>query len=77
MKRTMLLGLIVLLLTPGLFSQELTGEDIIQKVNDLFSVDSSYSKTKMTIVTTSGQKRTFISESWSKNKGEKNLVRYL
>jgi len=77
MKKTILLGLNVLLLTTGLFSQELTGEDIIQKVNDLFSVDSSYSKTKMTIVTTSGQKRTFISESWSKNKGEKNLVRYL
>ncbi|TET69572.1 MAG: outer membrane lipoprotein-sorting protein [Candidatus Aminicenantes bacterium] len=31
----------------------------------------------MTIVTSSGSKRTFISESWSKNKGEKNLVRYL
>jgi len=66
-----------LILTPGLFSQELTGEEIIQKVNDLFNFDSSYSKSKMTIVTTSGQKRTFISESWSKNKGEKNLVRYL
>jgi len=77
MKKTMLLGLLVLILTPGLFSQELTGEEIIQKVNDLFNFDSSYSKSKMTIVTTSGQKRTFISESWSKNKGEKNLVRYL
>jgi outer membrane lipoprotein-sorting protein len=31
----------------------------------------------MTIVTSSGNKRTFISESWSKDKGEKNLVRYL
>lgn len=31
----------------------------------------------MTIVTTSGSKRTFLSESWSKDKGEKNLVRYL
>lgn len=26
----------------------------------------------MTIVTTSGQKRTFIQESWSKDRGEKN-----
>jgi outer membrane lipoprotein-sorting protein len=31
----------------------------------------------MTIVTTSGQKRTFLQESWSKDQGEKNLVRYL
>jgi outer membrane lipoprotein-sorting protein len=66
-----------MLMVPGLFGQDLTGEEIIQKVNDLFNVDSSYGKSKMTITTSSGQKRTFISESWSKDKGEKNLVRYL
>ncbi|MCF7740790.1 MAG: outer membrane lipoprotein-sorting protein [Candidatus Marinimicrobia bacterium] len=32
---------------------------------------------QMTIETTSGNKRTFVFESWSKNDGEKNLVRYL
>jgi outer membrane lipoprotein-sorting protein len=69
--------MLVLLLLPALFGQELTGEDIVQKVNDLFNVESSYAKAKMTIVTTSGQKRTFVYDSWSKNKGEKNLVRYL
>ena len=31
----------------------------------------------MTIVTSSGSKRTFVSESWSKDEGEKNLVRYI
>jgi len=77
MKNMLISGLIFLLLTPILYSQELTGEDIIQEVNDLMNVQSSYGKAKMTIVTTSGQKRTFIYESWSKNKGEKNLVRYL
>jgi len=77
MNKIMISGLIVLLLSPGLYLQELTGEDIVQKVNDLFNVESGYAKAKMTIVTTSGQKRTFIYESWSKNKGEKNLVRYL
>jgi outer membrane lipoprotein-sorting protein len=69
--------ILVLLLVPALYGQELTGEEIVQKVNDLFNVESGYAKAKMTIVTTSGQKRTFIYESWSKNKGEKNLVRYL
>jgi outer membrane lipoprotein-sorting protein len=77
MRNILITGLIVLLAAPGLFSQELTGEEIIQKVNDLFNVDTSYGKSKMTITTSSGQKRTFISESWSKDNGEKNLVRYL
>lgn len=57
--------------------QELTGEDIIQKVNDTMNVETSHGKAKMTIVTTSGSERTFVQESWSKDKGEKNLVRYL
>ena len=77
MKIIMISGLTVLLMAPGLFSQELTGEDIIEKVNELMNVDSVQAKAKMTILTTSGKKRTFIYESWSKDKGEKNLVRYL
>jgi outer membrane lipoprotein-sorting protein len=77
MKQMIISGLIVLLAAPVSFSQELTGEDIIKKVNDLMNVQTAYGKAKMTIVTTSGQKRTFIYESWSKNKGEKNLMRYL
>lgn len=77
MNKALSLGLTVILLSPVLFSQELTGEDIIEKVNDLINVQSVYAKAKMTIVTTSGQKRTFLYESWGKNKGEKNLMRYL
>ena len=77
MKKLMISGLVVLLIAPGVVGQELTGEEIIQKVNDLFNVDTSYAKSKMTITTSSGQKRTFISDTWSKDKGEKNLVRYL
>ena len=77
MKNIMISGLIVLLLAPVSFSQELTGEEIIQKVNELFNPQTSYGKAKMTIVTTSGSKRTFVYESWSKDRGEKNLVRYL
>ncbi len=77
LREIMITGIIFLLATAGLFSQELTSQEIIQKVNELFNPETSYGKMKMTIVTSSGQKRTFISESWSKNKGEKNLVRYL
>ena len=77
MRNIMISGLIVLLLSPVSFSQELTGEDIIKKVNELFNPQTSWGKSKMTIMTTSGSKRTFVLESWSKDKGEKTLVRYL
>ncbi len=77
MKIMMISGLTVLLMAPGIFSQELTGEDIIEKVNELMNIDSVQAKAKMTILTTSGKTRTFIYESWGKDKGEKNLVRYL
>src|SRR5665648_837533 len=43
------------------FGQELTGEE----------------KVKMTIITTSGEERVFIYDSYSKNSGEKNLLRYI
>ncbi len=77
MKNVILTWLIILPFIPKLVSQELSGEEIIQKVNDLLNVETSYGKSKMTIVTTSGSKRTFVFESWSKDRGEKNLVRYL
>ena len=77
MRNIMAIGLTIFLLAPVAFSQELTADDIIQKVNDQFNTETSYAKSKMTIVTTSGQKRTFIQESWSKDRGEKNLMRYL
>jgi uncharacterized protein YxeA len=57
-------------------AQAPTSEQIIQKVNDLMNQKSMYARARMTIVTTSGEKRTFEYESWSKDAGEKNLVRY-
>ena len=77
MKNILILFTAILMLASGLLSQDLTGEDIIEKVNAQINVSTSYAKSKMTITTSSGQKRTFVSESWSKNHGEKNLVRYL
>ena len=77
MKKMSILVLLFLFLSQVLICEELTAEDIINKVNELFSIDSSYGKAKMVIVTTSGKRRTFIYDTWQKNKGEKNLVRYL
>ena len=57
--------------------QELTGEEIIDKVNKLMNQDTVQAKIKMIIVTSSGNERVFIYDSFSKNKGEKNLMRYV
>ncbi len=77
MKQAVIMLIGVLLGLNSLSGQALSGEEIVKRVNDIMSPASSWAKSKMTITTTSGDKRTFVSESWSKNKGEKNLVRYL
>ncbi len=59
-----------------LAAQELTGPEIIQKVNDLMNQESTEAMMSMTIITSSGQERTFEYLSYSKNFGEKNLMIY-
>ena len=71
------LFLLILSVSVLSFGQELTGEEIISKVNELINQDTVQAKVKMTITTTSGQKRIFVYDSYSKNKGEKNLIRYI
>jgi outer membrane lipoprotein-sorting protein len=71
------LSCIFFLLTSLINGQELTGEEIIQKVNEIFNPETGYAKMKMTIITSSGEKRTFLYDSWNKNKGEKTLMRYI
>ena len=77
MKKVFLSVMCVLFGVSFLCAQDPTGDDIIRKVNDILAPASTWAKAKMKILTTSGDKRTFIYESWSKNRGEKNLVRYL
>jgi len=77
MKKVLMTVFSVLVLTGLVFNQDLTGDEIIQKVNDTINMETSHTKSKMTIVTSSGSKRTFTMESWSKDKGEKTLMRYI
>ena len=77
MKGLIVGSIITLLLFGRLVGQELTGEQIIHKVNEILSPSTSYGKAEMTIITSSGDERTFVYHSWSKNEGEKNLIRYL
>lgn len=76
MKELLTTIVLILFCATIVWGQELTADQIIQKVNDLMNQETVYGRMKMTIVTTSGKKRTFEYESWSKDKGEKNLVRY-
>lgn len=65
-----------MLFTGILGAQELTGPEIIKKVNDLMNQQSSKGTMDMTITTTSGQERTFEYLTYSDNYGEKNLMIY-
>lgn len=68
---------IFMLALPVLLSaQDLTGPEIVQKVNDQMNQESTEATMIMTIVTSSGQERTFEYLSYSKNFGEKNLMIY-
>jgi outer membrane lipoprotein-sorting protein len=77
--RARLFLLTACLAVTGMWAQDarLTGDEIIHRVNEVFNQQTAYSRSRMTIVTTSGSTRTFVYESWSKDRGEKNLVRYL
>ena len=58
-------------------AQDLTGKQIIEKVNEIVNPQQMQAVMTMTIQTSSGQERIFVYESFSKNRGEKNLIRYL
>ena len=75
-KNITLIALVLTLLSPAL-AQDLTGQDIIEKVNEIINPEAMHAVMTMVIETSSGQERTFVYETFSKNRGEKNLIRYL
>jgi outer membrane lipoprotein-sorting protein len=76
MKKLLAAIILIILAATTVLGHEIAADQIIQRVNDLMNQETVYGRMKMTIVTTSGKERTFESESWSKDRGEKNLVRY-
>ncbi len=69
---------VVILFLSAAFSnaQEMTASEIVHKANELLNQETVFAKAKMTINTTSGQKRALFYDSWSKDRGRKNLIRY-
>lgn len=54
----------------------LTADEIIDEMTETMNPQQSKGTAKMTIITTTGQERTFVYESYSKNQGEKTLMKY-
>lgn len=78
MRNWILLGLFWGVLFPlGAQGQTLTADQIVQKVTKIMNPASSEGTMKMTITTTTGRHRTFVYRVYSKNHGEKNLMKYL
>jgi outer membrane lipoprotein-sorting protein len=57
--------------------EDLTADDIVKTLTETMNPDQSQGIMTMTIVTSSGQERTFKYETFSKGKGEKSLMKYL
>ena len=55
----------------------MTADEIIETLTETMNPDQSQGIMTMTIVTSSGQERTFKYETFSKGKGEKSLMKYL
>lgn len=61
----------------ALIGAEPTGPEIIKRMNKLINPDTSVSRARMTIMTSSKKERAFEMQTWSRDRGEKKLVRYL
>lgn len=70
----------VLLITPTAFlhgQDDLTADQILETLTVTMNPEQSQGIMTMTIVTSSGQERTFEYETYSKGQGEKSLMKYL
>ena len=75
------LFIFVLIVCFGLVAEEgderITAEEIIRTMTETLNPEQSDAVMEMTIVTSGNQERTFVYKAYSKNKGEKGLMKYL
>ncbi len=71
----------VLVVCSGLIAEEteekITAEEIIMTMTETLNPEQSEAVMEMTMITSGGQERTFVYKAYSKNKGEKSLMKYL
>ncbi len=58
-------------------ARELSGDEIMAKVNEIVNPHSAKARMRMTVYDRQDRERTFVYDSWSVNHGEKNLVKYI
>jgi hypothetical protein len=56
----------LIIATVSVLPQEITGPQIVARVNQLLNPETSWAKLRMTIQTSSGNERSFVYESWNK-----------
>jgi outer membrane lipoprotein-sorting protein len=70
--------LLIAFYAPRLYAQEdLTADQILETLTETMNPEQSQGLMTMTIVTSSGQDRTFEYAAYSKGQGEKSLMKYL
>jgi len=71
----------VLIVCFGLIAEDkegkITAEEIIETMTETLNPEQSDAIMEMTIVTSGGQERTFVYKVYSKNSGEKSMMKYL
>jgi len=76
-KKSAIITIIFLTLAAILSAQSPTADEIVDKVDKLMNQPYVKATMKMTITTSSGKERTFVYDTYSKDKGEKNLIKYI
>ena len=71
------IALYTVLSTAQLCAQEMTAEEILNTMQETMNPEQAQGIMKMTIITSSGDERTFKYETYSKDRGEKSLMKYL
>jgi outer membrane lipoprotein-sorting protein len=64
-------------LMPEEVEEKITAEEIIEAMTETLNPEQSEGIVEMTITTSGGQERTFVYKAYSKNSGEKSLMKYL
>ena len=71
------IALCALFIHSRLSAQEMTAEQILNTMQETMNPEQAQGIMKMTIITSSGDERTFKYETYSKDRGEKSLLKYL
>jgi outer membrane lipoprotein-sorting protein len=69
--------LCLLLFSSSAHAQEMTAEQILNTMQETMNPEQAQGIMKMTIITSSGDERTFKYETYSKDRGKKSLMKYL